>query len=114
MVPFIANAGDPPRFPWPVAGEQAPLVGSVVVDHDEDNQLRYYVVTAEGIQPIPPVVAAILRANNAYGLVEPPALTPDQIAKAPKTEPIPVAGLPGQPAAGPRPDNRTRCRADNG
>ena len=94
VVPFIANAGDPPRFPWPVAGEQAPLVGSVVVDRDENNQLRYYVVTPEGIQSISPVVAAILRANDAYGLVEPPALTPDQIAKAPKAEPVPVDDYP--------------------
>ena len=97
VVPFIANAGDPPRFPWPVPGEQAPLVGSVVVDRDESNQLRYYVVTAEGIQPISPVVAAILRANDAYGLVEPPALTPDQIAKAPKAEPVPVEDYPSNP-----------------
>lgn len=94
VVPFIANAGDPPRFPWPVAGQQAPLIGSVVVDRDENNQLRYYVVTAEGIQTISPVIAAILRANDAYGLVEPPALTPDQIAKAPKAEPIPVEDYP--------------------
>jgi type VII secretion protein EccB len=97
VVPFIANAGDPPRFPWPVPGEAAPLVGSVVVDRGENNQLRYYVVTAEGIQPISPVVATILRANDAYGLVEPPALTPDQIAKAPKADPIPVEDYPANP-----------------
>ena len=40
------------------------------------------------------MIAAILRANDAYGLVEPPALTPDQIAKAPKAEPIPVEDYP--------------------
>jgi type VII secretion protein EccB len=66
----------------------------VVVDRDENNQLRYYVVTPEGIQPISPVVAAILRANDAYGLVEPPVLTPDQIAKAPKADPVPVEDYP--------------------
>jgi type VII secretion protein EccB len=94
VVPFIPNAGDPPRFPWPVAGQTAPLIGSVVVDRDESNQMRYYAVTPEGIQPISPVVAAVLRANDAYGLVEPPALTPDQVAKAPKTENIPVENYP--------------------
>ena len=72
----------------------APPVGAVVVDHDENNQLRYYAVTAEGIQPISPVVAAILRANDAYGLVEPPALTPDQVAKAAKADPVPVDDYP--------------------
>ncbi|WP_241473921.1 type VII secretion protein EccB [Mycolicibacterium neoaurum] len=96
VVPFIPNAGDPIRFAWPVPGQTAPLIGSVVVDRDESNNLRYYAVTPEGIQPISPVVAAVLRANDAYGLVEPPALTPDQVAKAPKTENIPVANYPAE------------------
>jgi type VII secretion protein EccB len=97
VVPFIPNAGDPPRFPWPVAGQQAPPIGSVVVDHRENNDLRYYVVAPEGIQPISAVVAAILRANDAYGLVEPPALTPDQVAKAPKSDVVAVDGYPANP-----------------
>ncbi len=97
VVPFLGNAGDPPRFVWPVPGQQAPPVAAVVVDHDENNQLRYYAVTADGIQPISPVVAAILRSNNAYGLVEPPALTPDQAAKAPKAAPISVDDYPATP-----------------
>lgn len=97
VVPFIPNAGDPPRFPWPVPGQQAPLVGSVVVDHDENNRRRYFVVAPEGIQPISAVVAAILRANAAYGLVEPPALTPDQVAKAPKSTVVAVEAYPANP-----------------
>lgn len=97
VVPFIGNAGDPPRFAWPKPGQAPPAVASVVVDHDENNQLRYYAVTAEGIQPISPVVAAILRANDAYGLVDPPVLTPDQIAKTPKVEVIPVGNYPSKP-----------------
>jgi type VII secretion protein EccB len=94
VVPFLGNAGDPPRFVWPVPGQQAPPVAAVVVDRDESSQLHYYAVTADGIQPISPVVAAILRANDAYGLVAPPALTPDQVAKAPKVAPIAVDGYP--------------------
>lgn len=97
QVPFIANAGDPPRFGWPVPGRAAPPVGSVVVDHDEHGELRYYAVTAEGLQGISPVVAAMLRAHNAYGLVRPPVLTPDQVAKAPKAEAIPVNNYPRNP-----------------
>ena len=96
VVPFIGNAGDPPRFVWP-APATAPVVGSVVVDRDENYQLRYYAVAAEGLQPISPVIAAILRANDAYGLVEPPALTPDQVAKAPDAKPIPVDNYPSEP-----------------
>ena len=94
VVPFIANAGDPPRFVWPVAGQAPPPVAAVVVDHDANNQTRYYAVTADGLQPISPAVAAILRANDAYGLIEPPALTPDQVAKAPKATPISVEDYP--------------------
>lgn len=97
VVPFIGNAGDPPRFAWPKPGQAAPVIASVIVDHGEHNQLRYYAVTADGIQPISSVVAAILRANDAYGLVDPPVLTPDQIAKAPKVEVIPVDRYPAAP-----------------
>lgn len=93
VVPFIGNAGDPPRFSWPVPGAPAPPVAAVVVDK-ENNQTHYFAVTAEGLQPISPVIAAILRANDAYGLVEPPALTPDQVAKAPKAAVIPVDDYP--------------------
>jgi type VII secretion protein EccB len=96
VVPFIGNAGDPPRFVWPVAGKPAPPVAAVVVDR-EDNQSRYYAVTAEGLQPISAVIAAILRANDAYGLVEPPALTPDQIAKSPKAAVVAVDDYPTAP-----------------
>ncbi|MCH9731966.1 MAG: type VII secretion protein EccB [Actinomycetia bacterium] len=93
-VPFVANAGDPPRFVWPVPDRQAPPIGAVVVDHNEHDDKRYYAVNAEGLQAISPVVAAILRAHDAYGLVTPPALTPDQVAKAPKAEAIPVGDYP--------------------
>lgn len=93
--PFVGNAGDPPRFGW-VGGDPAPVVGSVVVDH-QDGQVRNYVVTAEGLQAITPVVAAILRATNSHGLIEPPELTPDQTAKLPVATPIPVDYYPEHP-----------------
>ncbi|BBY55972.1 type VII secretion protein EccB [Mycobacterium koreense] len=94
-VPFLANAGDPPRFVWP-STKPAPPIGSVVVDHEGD-RLRHYAVTAEGLQAIPSVVAAMLRSSNAYGLVEPPELTPDEVAKAPAVRPIPVEDYPSSP-----------------
>lgn len=97
VVPFLGNAGDPPRFVWQVPGDPAPPIGSVVVDHAEGNQLRYYAVSADGIQPISSVIAAILRANDAYGLISPPALTPDQVAKTSKAGPIPVDNYPAEP-----------------
>ncbi|SIJ21914.1 type VII secretion protein EccB, Actinobacterial [Mycobacteroides abscessus subsp. abscessus] len=94
IVPFIGNAGDPPRFPWPKEGP-APVVGSVVTDRVNE-QLNYFAVTAEGLQPIPQTLAAMLRAQDAHGLVEPPALTPDQVAKAPTARVIPVENYPAK------------------
>lgn len=94
-VPFIANAGDPPRFGWPAPGA-APAIGSVVVDHEGD-QLRYWLVSAEGLQGISPVVAAMLRAHDSHGLVESPELTPDQVAKAPQVRAIDVDAFPPAP-----------------
>jgi len=95
IVPFIGNAGDPPRFVWPAPGA-APVIGSVVVDRDENNRTRFYAVTADGLESVSSVIAAILRANNAHGLVEPPALTPDQVAKAPKSSTIAVSDYPSE------------------
>lgn len=95
-VPFIPNAGDPVRFPWPATGP-APAIGAVVSDHENNNQVNYFAVTGEGLQPIPSTLASILRANNAYGLVQIPALTPDQVAKAPMVRPIPVENYPAEP-----------------
>lgn len=94
-VPFIANAGDPPRFGWPAPGA-APVIGSVVVDHEGD-QLRYWLVSAEGLQGISPVVAAMLRAHDSHGLVESPELTPDQVAKASQVRAIDVDAFPAAP-----------------
>lgn len=92
VVPFIPNRGDPPRFVWP-APSPAPLIGSVVADH-RDNQTHYYAVDGDGLQPIPATVAAMLRADNSFGLIDPPILTPDQVRKTPVAHDIPVGDYP--------------------
>lgn len=78
-VPVIAGAGGPPAYELPVA---AP-VGSVVVSYDTDNTLRHYAVLAQGLQPVSPVVAAILRNSNSFGFDQPPRLGADEIARLP-------------------------------
>lgn len=95
IAPFLANRGDAPRFPW-LDDKPAPVVGSVVVDH-QDGRVRNYAVTGDGLQAISPVLAAILRATDSHGLVEPPELTPDQVARMPIASPIPVDNYPAQP-----------------
>ncbi len=62
--PAIPDAGNPPRFTLPTP---AP-VGSVVAAYEADNTIRYYAVLTDGLQPIPQVLAAILRNTNSFGL----------------------------------------------
>ncbi|HSS24021.1 MAG TPA: type VII secretion protein EccB [Mycobacterium sp.] len=79
--PGIPNAGAPANFTVP-----AP-VGAVVVayalDQSSSGAVRYYAVLPDGLQPISPVLAAILRNTNSYGLDQPPRLGADQVAKLP-------------------------------
>ncbi len=91
-VPVVPGGGEPPRFGWPAPGP-APLVGSVVTDHEGD-ALRYWLVAADGLQPISPVVASILRSSDSHGLVEPPELTPDQVAKIAQVRVIDTDAFP--------------------
>ena len=72
--PGIPNAGAPANF-----GVPAPI-GAVVVsyalDQSSSGAARYYAVLPDGLQPISPVLAAILRNTNSYGLDQPPRLAP--------------------------------------
>ncbi|OBK71947.1 type VII secretion protein EccB [Mycobacterium sp. 1274761.0] len=77
--PSIPGAGEPPRYPLPV---DAP-VGAVVVAFDTENTVRHYAVLADGLQPIPPVLAAILRNTNSFGLDQPPRLGADEVSRTP-------------------------------
>ena len=95
-VPFIANPGDPPRFSWPTP-DPPPPNGAVITDRDTENHTTFYVVHPDGLQRVPPLVANLLRNHNSYGLVTPPQLTPDQIAKTPAVTHIPVDDYPAGP-----------------
>lgn len=83
VVPAIAGAGSPTTYPLPVA---AP-VGSVLVSYSTDNTPVHYVVLADGVQQVSPVIASALRNANSYGLEQPPRLTADQIAHLPTPTP---------------------------
>lgn len=91
--PAIDGAGQPPRYQLPVS---API-GAVVTSFDADNTLRHYAVLSEGLQPISPVVAAILRNTNSYGLNQPPRLGADDIAALPVAKDIDVDAYPREP-----------------
>ena len=77
--PVIPGAGSPPQFVLPVP---AP-VGAVVVAYGAENNLLHYAVLPDGLQPISPVLAAVLRNTDSYGLQQPPRLGADDIARMP-------------------------------
>ncbi|GAT10752.1 type VII secretion protein EccB [Mycolicibacterium novocastrense] len=91
--PVIPGAGEPPRYPLPAP---AP-VGAVVTAFATDNTLRHYAVLGEGLQPISPVVAAIMRNANSYGLDQPPRLGADDIARLPVADVIDTDAYPAEP-----------------
>ncbi|MGV0643642.1 type VII secretion protein EccB [Mycolicibacterium sp. XJ2546] len=90
--PAIPGAGEPPRFALPVG---AP-VGAVVASFDANNTLRHYVVLSDGLQPVSPVVAAILRNTDSFGLDQPPRLAADEIARLPVASVIDDSAYPSQ------------------
>ncbi|BBX19104.1 type VII secretion protein EccB [Mycolicibacterium duvalii] len=91
--PAIPGAGAPPALPLPVA---API-GAVVVAYEADNTLRHYVVLADGLQPISPVVASILRNTDSFGLDQPPRLGADTVAQLPTARGVDTAAYPAGP-----------------
>ncbi|MDV3125749.1 type VII secretion protein EccB [Mycobacterium sp. 21AC1] len=93
--PPIAEAGAPPHFELPV---QAP-VGSVVAAYESDNTIRYYAVLVDGLQPVSPVLASILRNTDSYGLDQPPRLGADEVARMPVSRAIDTAAYPADPVS---------------
>ncbi|BBY44637.1 type VII secretion protein EccB [Mycolicibacterium celeriflavum] len=91
--PAVPGAGEPPRYPLPAP---AP-VGAVVAAFAADNTLRHYAVLSEGLQPISPVIAAIMRNANSFGLDRPPRLGADDIARLPVANVIDTDAYPSEP-----------------
>ena len=50
----------------------------------------------DGLQPISPVVAAILRNSNSWGLAQPPRLEADVIARTPQAAAIDTGAYPAE------------------
>lgn len=89
--PVIPDAGTPAKFPVP-----API-GGVVESHGlEGNSVDYYAVLPDGLQQISPVLAAVLRNANSYGLDQPPRLGADKVAKLPVSRQLDTTRYPAQ------------------
>jgi type VII secretion protein EccB len=98
--PAIPNAGAPPSF------SVAAPIGAVVVsygleprDKTPSDTVRYFAVLPDGLQPISPVLAAIVRNTNSYGLQQPPRLGADEVAKLPVSRLLDTARYPAQQVA---------------
>jgi len=90
--PIIPNAGAPADYSVP-----AP-VGGVVVSSSLDpvDAVRYYAVLPDGLQPISPVLASILRNTNSFGLDQPPRLTADAVSRLPVSRLLDTGRYPDQ------------------
>ncbi len=91
--PPVPGAGGPAPYPVPTP---AP-VGAVVAAYESDNTIRYYAVLGEGLQPVSPVLAAILRNTNSFGLDQPPRLSADQVARMPVARSLDTGAYPSDP-----------------
>jgi type VII secretion protein EccB len=91
--PPIPGAGEAPRFPLPVSVP----VGAVVAAFGADDMIRHYAVLSDGLQPISPVVVAILRNTNSFGIDQPPRLSADEVARMPIARGIDTAVYPAEP-----------------
>jgi type VII secretion protein EccB len=92
--PAIPNAGAPAGFnvPAPIGA----VVVSYTLDQNSSGAARYYAVLPDGLQPISPVLAAILRNTNSYGLDQPPRLGADAVAKLPVSKMLDTTRYPDE------------------
>lgn len=92
--PGIPNAGAPAPFvvPAPIGA----VVVSYALDQSSSGAPRYYAVLPDGLQQISPVLAAIMRNTNSYGLDQPPRLGPDAVAKLPVSRMLDTTRYPDQ------------------
>ncbi|KKC03573.1 type VII secretion protein EccB [Mycobacterium nebraskense] len=100
QLPAIPGAGSPNTLGLP---EQL-VVGSVLQLRTTLGT-RFFVVMQDGVAPVNANTAAALRANQAYGLVEPPSLPPNAVVQIPELvynsplpdEPIKIVSRPADP-----------------
>ena len=92
--PPIPNAGGPANFsvPAPIGA----VVASYGLEQNSSGTVRYYAVLPDGLQPVSPVLAAILRNANSYGLEQPPRLGADAVARLPVSRMLDTARYPDQ------------------
>ena len=93
VVPVVPGAGGP----GPDLGAKVP-VGAVVASRDvAAGADRFYVVLGDGVQEVSPVVAAMLRQHDSFGLATPPQVSPDRLAHVPVRQVLDIDHYPRSP-----------------
>lgn len=94
VAPAIPDAGIESQ--WKLGAAPVP-VGAVITSEIPGQGAKFFVVLKEGRQEITPVVAAMLRSQNAFGLASPPQVTPDLLAAVPEVSVLEVSQFPAAP-----------------
>lgn len=95
-VPAIPGAGDPPDYGLPLPAPIGSVVAAHAVTESSAGTVLYYAVLPDGLQPISPVLAAMLRNADSYGFDQPPRLGADQITRLPVSRMLDTGRYPGQ------------------
>lgn len=93
-VPPIPGAGAPTSYPV------APgvVVGSVLKVDQSVGAEQWYVALPDGLQPISPVAAAVLRNVNTFGTAVALSVSPDVVARVPAANPgLDLSSFPSTP-----------------
>lgn len=89
--PVIPGAGAPSQFN--VA--RGAVIGSVLSVRDlETDADNFYVLLRNGVQPISPFVASLLRSANSFGDELPVVVAPDRLATVPVVDTLPIDYYP--------------------
>jgi type VII secretion protein EccB len=94
--PVIPGAGTSPAFGLPVPAPVGAVVEAHGLESSSANGTLYYAVLPDGLQPVSPVLAAVLRNSNSYGLDQPPRLSADKVAKLPVSRQLDTSRYPEQ------------------
>jgi type VII secretion protein EccB len=106
--PAIPDAGSRPRFDLPVSAPVGAVVESYALEANSEKSLEtnsaknpanavlYYAVLPDGLQPISPVLATMLRNANSYDLDQPPRLGADAVARLPVARALDTSRYPDQ------------------
>lgn len=91
--PQIPQAGQP--GPGPLS--KVPVGGVISVSDVGDGKPGLYVVLAEGLQPVSPFTAQVIRFADSHGMSDIPTMPPDVLDRLPILHSLPVNDFPVEP-----------------